>query len=78
MSIRAENMVIASVAFQRVCESFSLGLEFLTPKKRRKEKEKREQTGSVSSCLAKAPGMLHLSIFFLCSLIKCHNCVYLA
>ena len=36
MSIRAINMVIAGVAFQRVCETFSSGLEFLTPEKKKK------------------------------------------
>ena len=35
-------MAIAGVAFQRVCETFSLGFEFLTPEKKKLKKRKKE------------------------------------
>ena len=48
-------MATSEPADERDLPTSSLGLEFLTSKKQNKskEKEKREQTGPVSSCLAK-------------------------
>ena len=50
MSIRGVNMAMAGVAFQRVCETFSSGLEFLTPEKKKKNLKKRKKENKPGPC----------------------------